>query len=85
MQKARETLQESIAQQRRELLEVMQVPLQHLATRCNKVWADRAKLDLVLSEGLKTLPYGRALYALDTGGIQISSNVSVEGLMPASV
>lgn len=84
-QQARETLQESIAQQRKELLEIMQLPLQQLATRCNQIWTDRAKLDPVLGEGLKTLPYGRALYALDTYGIQISSNVSAEGLMPASV
>ena len=74
MQQVRETLQESIAQQCRKLLEVMQIPLRQLATRCNEVWTDRAKLDPVLSEGLKTLPCGRALYALDTNGIQISSD-----------
>jgi hypothetical protein len=85
MQQAGETLQESIAQQRKELLEIMQAPLQQLAARCTRVWTDRAKLDLVLSEGLKSLPHGRALYALDTNGIQTSSNVSAEGLMPASV
>ncbi|MFZ2160662.1 MAG: PDC sensor domain-containing protein [Sideroxyarcus sp.] len=85
MQQAGETLQESIAQQRKELLDIMQAPLQQLAARCTQVWTDRAKLDLVLSEGLKTLPHGRALYALDTNGIQTSSNVSAEGLMPASV
>jgi hypothetical protein len=84
MHQAKETLQESIAQQRRELLEMMQEPLQQLAALCQPVWAERAELDLVLSAGLKTLPYGRSLYALDTSGIQISSNVSAEGLMPAS-
>ena len=72
MHQAKETLQESIAQQRRELLEVMQEPLQQLAALCQPVWAERAELDLVLSAGLKTLPYGRSLYALDTSGIQIS-------------
>ena len=51
MHQAKETLQESIAQQRRELLEIMQEPLQQLAARCHPVWADRAKLDRVLSEG----------------------------------
>ncbi|MBI5890852.1 MAG: hypothetical protein HZB47_09265 [Nitrosomonadales bacterium] len=84
MQQAKETLQESIAQQRGELLQVMQQPLQQLAALCPPVWAERDKLDQVLSAGLRTLPHGRALYALDTGGIQVSSNVSAEGLMPTS-
>lgn len=80
----KETLLESIAQQRTELLEIMQTPLQQLAERCHPVWTDRANLDQVLSAGLKTLPYGRALYALDCNAIQISSNVGADGLMPAS-
>jgi hypothetical protein len=84
MRNEKETLQESIALQRTELLEIMQEPLQLLAARCYPVWADREKLDLVLSQGLNTLPHGRALYALDTNAIQISSNVSAEGLMPTS-
>ena len=85
MHNEKETLQESIAQQRKELLETMQEPLQQLAAHCNRVWADRANLDLALSAGLRTLPYGKTLYALDTNGIQISSNVSAEGVMLASV
>jgi len=84
MSQAKETLRESIAHQRKELSDILQEPLRQLAARCNQVWADRAKLDQVLGEGLKTLPYGRSLYALDANGIQISSNVSVEGLQPAS-
>lgn len=84
MDHAKETLQESIAHQRKELSDILQEPLQQLAARCNQVWADRTKLDLALSEGLKTLPYGKSLYALDTNGMQISSNVSAEGLMAAS-
>jgi len=84
MCQSKETLQESIAHQRKELLDILQEPLQQLAARCNRVWPDRTKLDLVLSEGLKTLPYGRTLYALDPNGLQISSNVSADGLMAAS-
>ena len=79
------TLQESIAQQRTELLEMMQKPLQELAARCQLVWTDREKLDQVLSDGLKTLPHGRALYAVDTNAIQISSNVGADGLLLSSV
>ena len=79
------TLQESIAQQRTELLEIMQKPLQELAARCQPVWTDREKLDQVLSEGLKTLPHGRALYAVNTNAIQISSNIGADGLLLSSV
>lgn len=84
MQNTSETLQESIAQQRNELLQTMQEPLRQLAARCSAVWADRDRLDAVLSEGLPTLTYGRSLYALDANGIQVSSNVSAEGLLPTS-
>jgi hypothetical protein len=84
MHNTKETLQESIAQQRKELLELMQQPLQQLAEHCPLVWSDRDKLDQVLIEGLKTLPYGRALYAVDTDAIQISSNVTAEGLLLTS-
>ena len=37
MHNEKETLQESIAQQRKELLETMQEPLQQLAAHCNRV------------------------------------------------
>ncbi|ADE12502.1 PDC sensor domain-containing protein [Sideroxydans lithotrophicus] len=84
MPAAKETLQQSIAQQRSELLQVMQEPLQRLAERCHPVWTDRTRLDQMLVDGLQTLPFGRALYAVDTGGIQVSSNVGADGLAPAS-
>ncbi len=83
MNQAKETLQQSITHQREELIGVLQEPLQQLALRCLQVWTDRTKLDLVLGNGLKTLPYGKTLYAMDTGGIQISSNASADGLMEA--
>ncbi len=84
MHQAKRSLQESIAHQRKELLNILQEPLQQLAARCNQVWTDRARLDLVLNEGLKTLRYGKSLYALDINGVQISSNVEADGLMAAS-
>ncbi len=80
MNQAKETLQESVAHQRKELLEILQTPLQQLAERCAPAWTDRARLDQLLLEGLKTLTYGKKLYALNTDGIQISSNISEEGL-----
>ena len=84
MHQAKSTLQESIAHQRKELLYILQDPLQQLAARCSQVWSDRARLDQVLSEGLKTLPYGRTLYSLDGDGVQISGNVSADGVQDSS-
>jgi hypothetical protein len=80
MNHAKETLQESIAHQRNELLDILQQPLRQLAARCSRVWPDRKQLERELSEGLKTLPYGKSLYALNGHGIQITSNASAEGL-----
>ncbi len=79
---ARESLQESIASQRKELSDVLQEPLQLLADRCAPAWKDRNALDRVLVEGLPTLPHGKTLYALNVEGVQISSNVTREGLVP---
>lgn len=81
MEHAKETLQQSISNQRDELLEMLQEPLKQLAASCTQVWPDRALLERILSQGLGTLPYGKSLYALDSKGIQISSNAMADGLM----
>lgn len=81
MKPPKETLQESIVHQREALIGMLQEPLQRLAAACIPVWGDRAKLDAVLGEALKGLPYCKHLYALDTNAIQISDNVSHEGLL----
>lgn len=77
---AQESLRESIAHQREELMDMLRGPLQRLANRCQPVWSDRTKLDAMLLDALKSLPYGKSLYALDTRGIQISSNAHADGL-----
>lgn len=84
MNQVKETLQESIAHQRNELLDIVRVPLQQLATRCAPLWADRDRLDQALLEGLPTLTYGKTLYAVDTKGIQVSSNITAAGLAAES-
>lgn len=76
-----ETLQTSIAQQREALIAVLQEPLQRLAAACSRVWGERAKLDSVLSAALHEVPFCKFLYALDTQAVQISDNVSREGLI----
>lgn len=76
-----ETLKESIAHQREDLINLLRDPLQQLASACADVWGDRDKLNAMLGDGLKLLPYCKHLYALDTHAVQISDNVGQEGLM----
>lgn len=78
-----ETLQGSITRQRALLKESLQEPLRLIAVQCGAVWGDRAALDTVLTRAFSTVPYGRFLYALDTNGVQISDNVSANGLIDA--
>jgi hypothetical protein len=81
MKPPKESLQESIAHQREALIGLLREPLQRLAAACVPVWGDREKLNVALGEALKGLPYCKHLYALDTNAVQISDNVSHEGLL----
>jgi hypothetical protein len=81
MDPQKETLQTSIAQQREALITVLQEPLQRLADACSRVWGDRSKLDSVLSAAMNEVPFCKFLYALDTQAVQISDNVSRDGLV----
>lgn len=81
MKHPKKTLQESIAQQREELIAILQDPLRQVAAACSLVWGNRAKLDAVLSDALKNLPHCKFLYALDSDAHQISDNVSHDGLI----
>jgi len=81
MQAPKETLQESIAQQRRELKALLEAPLRRLAEQCRRVWGDRARMNAVLREALESVPHAKYLYATDTGGTQITDNVGHEGVI----
>lgn len=74
MDQSRETLQESIYHRRRELMGLLQEPLQRLAESCTAVWNDREKLDATLRGALQSLSYGKSLYALDMDGLRICGN-----------
>lgn len=80
MSHTKETLQESVAHRRESLAVMLREPLRQLAEKCVLVWGDREKMDALLSEALKELPYCKHLYVLDANAIQISDNVSHEGL-----
>ncbi len=81
MKPPKDSLQEGVARQREALLELLQEPLSRLAEACCPVWGEREKLNAVLGDALKALPYCKHLYALDLNAIQISDNVSHEGLL----
>lgn len=76
-----ENLQAGIAHQREALIGMLQEPLQQLATNCSQAWGNRNRLNELLGDALKSLPYCKHLYALDTHAVQISDNVSHEGLL----
>lgn len=80
MKPPKETLQESIAHQREALAGLLQEPLRQLAAECLPQWGDRARLNAVLGEALKGLPYCKHLYVLDIDAVQISDNVTHDGL-----
>jgi hypothetical protein len=81
MTASRKSLKKSVSHQRKALKALLQEPLSQLAEACCPVWGDREKLNALLGEALKALPYCKHLYALDTRSIQISDNVSHDGLL----
>ena len=54
--------------------------MEQLAKKCAAIWPEKAALDRILQEGLASIPLCRLVYALDPSGIQISANVSAQGL-----
>ncbi len=83
MPEQQNTLQESIAHQRAELKKAIEEPLRRLAEACSAAWGDRARLNEALTGLFPTLPYCRYLYVTDIRGVQLSDNVSREGIDPA--
>jgi hypothetical protein len=79
MQPSKETLQESIAHQRKALMGLLREPLRRLAEQCKQVWGDRERLDAALAATLKELPYCKHLYVVDSRFVQISDNMAHEG------
>ena len=75
------SLQESVARQREALKGMLREDLTLAAEACSQVWGDRQRLNSVLVEALRSMPYCKYLYALDTQAIQVSDNVSHEGLI----
>ncbi len=77
----KKTLKESIQIQREALEKSLAAPLAKIAFACEAAWPDRNALNDVLLKSLNTIPNCTFLYALDTSGIQISDNISKDGLI----
>ncbi|MCX7672872.1 MAG: PDC sensor domain-containing protein [Thiobacillaceae bacterium] len=82
MQPTADSLQEAIAQQREALRLMLIGPLQKAAELASYAWHDRTALDAALTEAFRLIPGCKYLYALNTDGVQVSSNVSRDGLIP---
>lgn len=75
------TWKEAVHQQRVSLTERLSQPLATIAANAEPVWGDRDALNKVLLENFSSLPHALFIYALDAGGIQLSDNVSADGLL----
>ncbi len=75
------TLAESVTRQRDALADLLREPLALAAEACSRAWPNRAGLNAALMHALTTIPACKYLYALDTRAIQLSDNISREGLI----
>lgn len=71
-----QSLKDSIQQQREAISAMLHHALQEVALQCGKVWGDREALDQILETAIRTLPYVKFMYVLDTDGIQRSDNIT---------
>jgi len=74
-------LAESVAHQREQLANMLREPLALAAEACSRAWPSRAGLNAALIHALASLPACKYLYVLDTHAIQLSDNISHEGLV----
>jgi len=75
------TLAESVTKQREALADLLREPLALAAVACSRAWPSRAGLNAALIHALTSMPACKYLYALDTHAIQLSDNISREGLV----
>ncbi|MHB8535769.1 MAG: PDC sensor domain-containing protein [Sulfuricaulis sp.] len=68
-------LKEAIKAQRAILAARLESPMSGLAVQCAQSWRERDRLDETLRTALADMPVCRLLYAIDTNGRQVSSNV----------
>jgi len=69
------SLHESAAEEREALRTRFDAPLRAIARRAVRIWFNRDRVDQLLSESIGACPQCSLLYAIDTNGRQVSSNV----------
>jgi len=74
-------LVEAVGRQREALANLLREPLALAAEAASHAWPHRAALNSVLTKALARLPSCTYLYALDTHAIQLSDNISPQGLI----
>lgn len=72
-------LPQTIAQQKTALAERLEFFMAVLAQKSAAVWQDQTALDTVLTDNLSHIPFCNLLYAVNTGGLQLSANISLDG------
>lgn len=73
-------LKQIITEKKRALEDRTAAPLRQLAERAAGVWDQPDRLDTLLQEGIGQLPHCRLIFAVNTRGTLISSNVENNGL-----
>jgi hypothetical protein len=73
-------LNESIKAQRAMLAARLETSMAVLAEQCAGSWRDRDRLDEILRAALADIPACRLIYAIDTNGRQVSSNVGRDAI-----
>jgi len=79
-----EYVRETVHQQHNALRELFHAPLRSIARRAVRVWFNRERLDGVLAEVIRGCFQCDLLYAIDTDGRQVSSNIHERSIDPAS-
>lgn len=75
------TLQEAVHAQREALKVLLHAPLTETATVCSLVWHDRLALETGLIHCFAKVPSVKYMYALNTDAVQITHNISQDGLI----
>ena len=70
-----ESLRQTVHQQHKALSAMFDASLRSIARRSVRVWFNRDRLDRVLSEGITQHLSCDLIYAIDTEGRQVSSNI----------
>ena len=78
-----------VSRQRERLTQLLYGPMQKIATSYGKIageqekpWTYRSTVDAFLVDVFASVPFAKYLYVMNASGVQISSSVSREGLLP---